>query len=74
MISPAIIRKRVTEKIIKNKPVIPPVKSSLPFLTCSGLAPPVIIMMVAKSMTKRAIRPTTPTRKPRREEVNPLVS
>lgn len=74
MISPAIIRRRVTEKTIKKSPDMPPVKSSLPFFTCSGLAPPVMIMTVATSITMRANSPTVPARNPRREEVKPLVS
>lgn len=43
MISPAMILKRATEKMMKRRPVIAPVKSSFPFLTCSALSPPVII-------------------------------
>ena len=45
---------------------MPAVKSSLPFLTCSGLAPPVMMTTVDVSMTKRAMRPTTPARNPKK--------
>lgn len=74
MISPATIRRRVTEKMIKSKPVMALVKSSLPFLTCSALSPPVIIWIVAASMMTREIAPAVPARKVRSETVKPLVS
>lgn len=74
MISPATIRRRVTEKMIKRSPVTALVKSSLPFLTCSALSPPVIIWMVAASMITSEIAPAVPARKVRRETVKPLVS
>ncbi len=73
MISPATILRRVTEKIINRRPVIAPVNSSLPFLTCSALSPPVMIWIVAASMMTRAIAPAVPARKVRSAEVNPLV-
>lgn len=63
MISPAMILRRVTEKMIKRRPVTAPVKSSLPFLTCSALLPPVMIWMVAANMTTRAMAPAVPARK-----------
>lgn len=50
------------------------VKSSLPFLTCSALSPPVIIWIVAASMITREIAPAVPARKVRSETVKPLVS
>lgn len=74
MISPAMILRRVTEKIIKTRPVMAPVKSSLPFLTCSALSPPVMIWTVAASMMTREMAPAVPARKPRRVEVKPVVS
>ena len=74
MISPAMILRRVTEKIIKTRPVMAPVKSSLPFFTCSALSPPVMIWTVAASMTTSEIAPAMPARKVRREEVKPVVS
>lgn len=67
------MRKRVTEKIIKRRPVMAPVKSSLPFLTCSALSPPVMIWMVATSMITRETAPAVPARKTKREEVKPEV-
>jgi len=69
-----MILRRVTEKIINNNPVTAPVKSSLPFLTCSALSPPVMIWMVAINITTRAMAPAVPARKVRRAEVKPLVS
>ncbi len=65
---------RVTEKIIKNRPVMAPVNNSLPFLTCSALSPPVIIWMVAMSIITREIAPAIPARNPRSAAVKPLVS
>ena len=73
MISPAMILRRVTEKMIKRRPVIAPVKSSLPFLTCSALLPPVIIWIVAISMITREMAPAVLARKVRRVEVKPEV-
>lgn len=43
-----------------------PVKSSLPFLTCSGLPPAVMMVMVPASIMTRAIAPTIPAEKVRR--------
>lgn len=74
MISPATIRSRVTEKMIKSKPVIALVKSSLPFFTCSALSPPVIIWMVAMSIITSEMAPAVPARNLRSETVKPLVS
>lgn len=68
-----MILSKVTEKMIKRRPVMAPVKSSLPFLTCSALSPPVMIWIVAKSIMTREIAPAVPARKPRRVEVNPVV-
>ena len=69
-----MILRRVTEKMIKRRPVMAPVKSSLPFFTCSALSPPVMIWTVAASMTTSEIAPAVPARKVRREEVKPVVS
>lgn len=74
MISPAMIFRRVTEKMIKRRPVTAAVKSSLPFLTASALSPPVMIWKVAISMTTKAMAPAVPARKVSRAEVKPLVS
>lgn len=74
MISPAMILRRVTEKIIKMRPVTAPVKSSLPFLTCSALSPPVMIWMVAANMMTREMAPEMPARKVRIWAVKPWVS
>lgn len=74
MISPAIILSKVTEKMIKSKPVTAPVKSSLPFLTLSVLSPPDMIWIVAISMITREMAPAMPARKPSNCEVKPLGS
>ncbi len=74
MISPAMMRSSVTEKIIKRSPVIALVKSSLPFFTASALSPPVMIWIVAISMITNEMAPAVPARKVRRETVKPLVS
>lgn len=74
MISPAMILRSVTEKIMKSSPVTAPPKSSLPFLTASALSPPVMIWMVAISIIMSEIAPAVPARKVKRAEVNPLVS
>ena len=73
MISPAIIFSRVTEKMIKRRPVIAPVKSSLPFFTCSALSAPVMIWMVAISIMTSEMAPAIPARKVRRAELKPAV-
>ena len=73
IIPPATICKSVTEKIIKRRPVMAPVNSSLPFLTCSALSPPVMIWTVATNMITREIAPAVPARKVRRAEVKPEV-
>ncbi len=74
MISPAIILSKVTEKMIKSRPVTAPVKSSLPFLTLSALSPPDMIWIVAISMMTREMAPAMPARNPRSWEVKPLGS
>ena len=74
MISPAIILSKVTEKIIKSRPVTAPVKSSLPFLTLSALSPPDMIWMVAISIMTREMAPAIPARNPSSCEVKPLGS
>lgn len=74
MISPATILRRVTEKIIKRRPVIALVNNSLPFFTCSALSPPVMIWIVAISIITRETAPATPARNWRSAIVNPLVS
>lgn len=53
--------------------MIAPVNSSLPFLTCSALSPPVMIWTVATSMMTREMAPAVPARKVRSAEVNPEV-
>ena len=68
------MRRRVTEKIIKMRPVIALVNSSLPFLTCSALSPPVMIWIVATSIITSEIPPATPAKNLRRVMVKPLVS
>ena len=73
MISPAIILRRVTEKIINNSPVMAPVKSSLPFLTCSALSPPVMIWIVAINIITRDMAPAVPARNVSKAEVKPEV-
>lgn len=69
-----MILRRVTEKMIKMRPVTAPVKSSLPFLTCSALSAPVMIWMVAISIITREMAPAVPARNVNREAVKPLVS
>lgn len=58
---------------MKRSPVIAPVKSSLPFLTCSALSPPVIIWMVATNIIRSEITPAVPARNVRRALENPAV-
>lgn len=74
MISPATIRRRVTEKIMKRRPVMALVKSSLPFLTASALSPPVMIWTVATNMMTSEIAPAVPARNVRSSTVKPRVS
>ena len=74
MISPATMRSRVTEKMIKRRPVIALVKSSLPFLTASALSPPVMIWIVAISINTREIAPAVPAKNVKSSTVNPFVS
>ena len=50
-----------------------PVKSSLPFLTCSALSPPVMIWIVAVNMMISEMAPAVPAKKVRRAEVKPEV-
>ncbi len=59
---------------MKRRPRIAPVKISLPFLTCSGLLPPVMIVIVPIIMRMIAIPPAMPTMKRRRARVKLLVS
>ena len=73
MISPAMILSRVTEKIMKSRPVMAPVNNSLPFLTCSALSPPVMIWIVAMSMMISEMAPAVPARKVNKASVKPLV-
>jgi len=68
-----MILSRVTEKMIKSSPVMAPVNSSLPFLTCSALSPPVMIWMVAISIIMREMAPAVPARKVSKAEVKPSV-
>lgn len=73
MISPATIRKMVTEKMMKSSPATAPVNSSLPFLTCSALSPPVMIWNTAISMMMSEIPPARPTKNLRRATEKPAV-
>ncbi len=73
MISPAIILSKVTENRIERTPVMAPVKSSLPFLTCSALSPPVMICTVAISMMMSEMPPAMPAKNDSRAVVKPLV-
>ena len=52
---------RITaEKMMKRSPMMAEVKISLPFLTCSGLEPPVTMRMEAIIMMTRAAKPARP--------------
>lgn len=69
MISPAKVRRRVTEKIIKKRPTMAAVKSSRPLRDFSISPEAVMIWTVPVSMTAREISPLIPMRKVRRVEV-----
>lgn len=58
---------------MKRSPVMAPVKSSLPFLTCSALSPPVMIWTVAISMITSEIAPAVPAKNAKSAEVKPDV-